>query len=184
MGIPPTEQVVYRLWKAVQTLTTDHLVGYVFGVSMNWLKENTDALQALGAILTVVFAVVALAAIKLQIDASDKLQREQSARDMYREHLSLAIQNPTLAYADYCDLDTEKERLTYEAYLEHFLYTAEQLAALGAHWQHTIKSYLEAHGSYVCSRTAWDDYPADLTSLITQVRSTQCRAVRVCAVDD
>ena len=150
---------------------------------MNWLKENTDALQALGAILTVVFAIVALAAIKLQIDASDQLQREQSARDMYREHLSLAIQNPTLAYANYCDLKTEKERLTYEAYLEHFLYTAEQLAALGAHWRLTIKSYLEAHHSYVCSRTEWDDYPADLTALITQVRSTQCRAVRVCSVD-
>lgn len=151
---------------------------------MNWLKENTDALQALGAILTVIFAIVALAAIKLQIDASEQLQKEQSARDMYREHLSLAIQNPTLAYADYCALDNEKERLTYEAYIEHFLYTAEQLAALGTHWQHTIRSYLEAHQSYVCSRTTWDDYPVDLTVLIAQVRTAQCRAVRVCAVDD
>ncbi len=150
---------------------------------MNWLKENTDALQALGAILTVVFAVVALAAIKLQIDASDQLQKEQSARDMYREHLSLAIQNPTLAYANYCELETEKDELTYEAYLEHFLYTAEQLSSLGAHWQHTIKSYLESHKSYVCSRQKWDDYPADLTALIMEVRATQCRAVRVCEAD-
>lgn len=151
---------------------------------MHWLKENTDALQALGAILTIVFAVVALVAIKWQIDASDQLQKEQSARDMYREHLSLAIQHPKIAYTDYCELKAGKERLAHEAFVEHFLYTAEQLTALGAHWQHTVNAVLEEHSSYLCSRSEWGDYPADLTKLIQSVRTDKCRAIRTCPVDD
>lgn len=151
---------------------------------MRWLRENTDALQALGAILTVVFAVVALLAIKWQIDASNQLQKEQSARDMYREHLSLAIAHPRVAYTDYCELKDAKERLAHEAFVEHFLYTAEQLTALGEHWQHTVKSALQEHESYLCSRSEWDDYPADLTLLIQSVRTDKCRAIVTCAVDD
>jgi len=154
------------------------------GAEMSWLKENTDALQALGAILTVAFAVVALLAIKWQIDASDQLQKEQSARDMYREHLSLAIAHPKVAYTDYCELKAGKERLAHEAFVEHFLYTAEQLTTLGAHWQHTVKSVLEEHVSYLCSRSEWDDYPADIMVLIQNVRTEECRAIRTCAVDD
>ena len=151
---------------------------------MRWLKENSEALEALGAIFTIVFAVIALIAIKLQIDASDQTQREQSARDIYREHLARAVQYADIAHAEYCELEDASERLTYSAFVEHFLYTAEQVTTLGTHWQRTIKDVLEEHASYLCSRKDWEDYPDDLTSLMRRVQAEECDTATICPVDE
>jgi len=52
-----------------------------------------------------VVAVAALVGIKLQLDATDHLQRTQIARDAYRAHLALATTHPDFARpADGCAL--------------------------------------------------------------------------------
>lgn len=37
---------------------------------MDWLKRNAEALQAIGAILTVVLAAIALAGVKYQVNGA------------------------------------------------------------------------------------------------------------------
>ncbi len=59
-----------------------------------WLEQHAKALQALGVIVTMLAAVAALVGIKVQIDASARQAREQSARDIYREYLNLSIARP------------------------------------------------------------------------------------------
>jgi hypothetical protein len=151
---------------------------------MNWLRRNSEVLEAIGSIMTVFVALAALIAVKWQIDAADQTQREQSARDIYREHLSLGMQYPQIVLQDYCDLESEKDRLAYSAYVEHFLYTAEQLVVLGSDWKETIREALGEQASYICSRKVWTDYPAEIMTLITSVQAAKCTAVVVCAVDE
>ncbi len=47
-----------------------------------WLEQHAKALQALGVIVTMLAVVAALIGIKVQIDASARQAREQSARDI------------------------------------------------------------------------------------------------------
>ena len=68
---------------------------------MNWLSRNSSALQALAAVFTVLIAVVALIGVKVQVDASYRVQREQSAKEIYRELLNLSIANPDLTEPNY-----------------------------------------------------------------------------------
>jgi hypothetical protein len=58
---------------------------------MEYLNRNSGAIQAVSALLTVVLAAGALVGVKWQIDAADQIQRAQSARDIYREYLNMAI---------------------------------------------------------------------------------------------
>ena len=75
-----------------------------------WLESNSRALQALAGLITALLALLALIGVKWQIDASFDSQREQSARDIYREFLNLSISNPEFADPDYCALKASPKR--------------------------------------------------------------------------
>lgn len=69
---------------------------------IHWLDKHSQALQALGAIFTVVVALIALIGIKLQIDGQEQVQQSQSAHEIYRGFLALSVDNPDLADSKYC----------------------------------------------------------------------------------
>ena len=103
-----------------------------------WLEANSKSIQALGAIVTMLAAVFALIGVKVQIDASARQAREQSARDIYREFLNLSISRPDLADPDLCKIKDDGGTLAYENYLEYALYTAEQLHDASPTWSITF----------------------------------------------
>ena len=67
------------------------------------IKANAHAREALGAVLVAVFALAALIGVKLQVDATSQLQKEQAAREIYSEFLALSVRQPALAAGGYCD---------------------------------------------------------------------------------
>ena len=83
-----------------------------------WIKANAAALEATGALLTAFVALAALIGVKLQIDAGERIQKAQAAREIYREYLNITIQNPKLSIAKYCTIDSAKDRAAYETYVE------------------------------------------------------------------
>jgi len=66
----------------------------------NWLRRNTEPLAALGGIATAFAALSALVIIPYQVGQADLIQRDQTAREIYREFLNLTVQKPELAQAD------------------------------------------------------------------------------------
>jgi hypothetical protein len=71
---------------------------------LDWLRRNSEALEALGGIATAFAAVTALIVIPYQVTQSDRIQSDQTAREIYREFLNLTVQKPDLAHAKYCTL--------------------------------------------------------------------------------
>ena len=122
----------------------------------NWLTRNAEALGALGAIATAFAALTALVVIPYQVGQADRIQRDQTAREIYREFLNLTVQKPELANADYCTLKDETHRTAYSAYVEYLLYTAEQMIDTSDEWQKPMENYLAEHKSYLCSLAAHD----------------------------
>ncbi len=145
-----------------------------------WIKANAAALEASGALLTAFVALAALIAVKLQIDASERIQKAQAAKEIYREYLNITIQNPKLSIASYCAIDSPKERAAYETYVEYLLYTAEQLIEMDANWARPMATEITRHKAYICSRTDWDDYAPAVSDLVGSLQGKICHQVATC----
>ena len=148
--------------------------------TMLWLKRHAVAIQALTGILTILFAVAALVGVKLQIDAATRLQREQSARDIYREYLNLGIARPEFARPDYCAIVGTPQESAYESYVDYMLYTAEQAIEADPGWETVFDRNVGQHAAYICSVSGWQDYGPDVRHLIDRMRHRQCKTLRPC----
>jgi hypothetical protein len=148
------------------------------------LSSNAPAIQALGAVLTVALTVAALFGIKAQIDASAQLQREQSARDIYREFLNLSISKPELSDPDYCKIKEGPQYESYLNYIEYLLYTSEQMLAASKTWESALEARLEDHKQHFCQAdNYWTDYTQDVQMMVTRFRANQCKKAIPACVD-
>lgn len=147
---------------------------------IKWLDGHAGAIQALTAMLTVLIALGALVGVKLQMDASERLQREQSARDIYREFLNLSISKPEFATPNYCAMTAEKDIAAYENYVEYMLYTADQTVAADPDWKRVFISSMGPHKDYLCSIKDWSVYSDDVEDLGAAFRTGSCASVKPC----
>jgi hypothetical protein len=145
---------------------------------LKWLNKNAKALQSLGVIFTAIMAIVALVGIKYQVDASARLQREQSARDIYREFLNLSISRPELADPDYCAIKESPQASAYFNYVDYLLYTSEQMLAASPDWEPTLNDHLAQHSSYLCAMPETSDYPSDVSAMLDRFRAKTCKQLR------
>jgi hypothetical protein len=148
-----------------------------------FLDKHAGALQALTAILTVLIALGALIGVKMQINASERVQREQSARDIYREYLNLSISRPEFSRPNYCALLDTPQEAAYENYVEYLLYTAEQAIAANPEWEPVFSESLKSHADYVCTVKDWSGYSDDVRDLITKFKAGNCGAVKQCEAE-
>lgn len=117
---------------------------------LGWLKRNSDALSAFGGLATGVAALAALIIIPYQIGQADLIQRDQTAREIYREFLNLTVQKPELAHADYCSMKDANQITAYSAYVDYLVYTAEQMIDTSPSWKGPMARYLDDHLAYLC----------------------------------
>lgn len=147
---------------------------------MDFFNRNAGAIQAFSALLTVIFAAAALIGVKLQIDATDRIQRAQSARDIYREYLSLAMNKPEFASPDYCKIVNTPQQAGYEYFVEYMLYTAEQTISADAEWVGTFSHSLQDHAQFICTLKDLSGYTDPVTSMISTFQKAECTALPPC----
>lgn len=140
----------------------------------NWIKTNAEPLEAVGALATALVALIALVGVKLQIDTQERLQQTQQAHEIYREFLTLSVNQPRIASLEFAAITTREDIAAYEFYVEHILYTAEQLLRVSPDWEGAMKNLLQSHRSYLCSRNDWSGYTPEVTALITGTRAELC----------
>ena len=147
---------------------------------MSWLKNNSRALQSISAILTVLLALAALFGIKIQLDGSAAIQREQSAKDIYREFLNLSIQNPELAMPDYCELKDGLPAAKYENFVGYMLYTSEQVLDIDNSWKPVVGELFKTHSAIICDIDNLAEYSLSVSKLISTHQSSQCNSRPTC----
>jgi hypothetical protein len=145
---------------------------------LDWLRRNSEALEAVGGIATAFAALTALFIIPYQVAQSDRIQRDQTAREIYREFLNLTVQKPDLANADYCALTDAGQKTAYTAYVEYLVYTAEQMIDTSPDWRAPMASYLDDHMAYLCSPDAGDPN-GDVAALMADL-ALVCEAQTQC----
>ncbi|MBN8629506.1 MAG: hypothetical protein J0L76_01475 [Rhodobacterales bacterium] len=145
----------------------------------DWLIRNAEPLQAVGALATAFAAVTAVIVIPYQGAQADRIQRDQTAREIYREFLNLSVQKPELANADYCAITDPNQKSAYEAYAEYLLYTAEQMVDTSPDWRAPMASYLDDHLAYLCSTTIQHAQPPEIAELMVEL-GLECSAVEQC----
>jgi hypothetical protein len=145
-----------------------------------WLEKHSSAVQALAGILTLLIAIAALVGVKYQIDASYDTQREQSARDVYREFLNVSISNPDFAQPDYCGLSASPKRASYESYVDYLFYAAEQSLEMDPKLRSVFDSHLEPHATYLCSAEGPSDYEGLTKTMLEEFKTANCAGAKAC----
>jgi hypothetical protein len=141
-----------------------------------WLEKHATALQALSAIGALIAVVGGIVGIKVQLNASAQLQREQSARDIYREFLNLSINQPKFSAPDYCAISGTADEAAYENYVQYMLYTGEQVLTALPGWEPTMAEHLDAHKELLCGESDWTDDTPQVQALISRFRAKECKA--------
>ena len=142
---------------------------------MNWLEKHSKAVQALTGIVTMLVALAALIGVKMQIDATERIQRQQSARDIYREFLNLSISQPKFAAPDMCAIAGTPDEAGYDQYLTYLLYTGEQVLAAQPDWEPTMMAHLEPHRETLCGEPDWSDEAKPVQELVSRFRAAECK---------
>lgn len=151
---------------------------------MSWLSRHAPSIEAAAALATAVVALAALVGVKVQLDEADRLQRAQSARDTYRSHLALAATLPRFAQPqDGCALIASGEAGAYEAFVDHLLYSAEQMLAVSDGWADTYLTQLDNHHDYLCSDHGPVGESDETAQLLLRFRAQRCGAVPSCRKD-
>ena len=148
---------------------------------MNWLSKNAESIEALAAVVTALVAVAALVGIKYQLDAADDMQRAQSAREAYRSHLAMASTLPKFAKPQYiCSLLESEKSVSYTSFVDHLLYSGEQMLEVADGWETTFLEALEPHSTYICDASNFSDNSEKLDALLDTFRAKQCSDVKIC----
>lgn len=148
---------------------------------MNWLSRNAPSLEALAAVVTALVAVAALIGVKIQLDETDRIQKAQSAREAYRAHLALAATLPQFSQpSDTCQLIQSDQAGSYIAFVDHLLYSAEQMLVVSDGWDDTFSAHLETHRDYICAADGPVGETEETARLLLRFRELRCKAEPVC----
>lgn len=145
------------------------------GSILTWFDKHGSAIQGIGAIVTALIALAALVGVKLQIDAAARAQQEQSARDIYREFLSLSISKPEFSEPDYCTIKGGEQASAYHNYVDYLLYTSEQMLTVSPDWEPALAEHLAAHKQYVCGVADWSGYPGTVAAMVGRFKAKACK---------
>ena len=143
-----------------------------------WVGRNAKMIQLLVSTASLLVAVFAIAGIKIQIDASTRLQAEQSARDIYREYLNLSINKPEFSEPDYCALKASPQWPAYQNYVDYFLYTSEQVLSVSPDWRPALDDHAAAHQDYLCIISETDSYAPLVAAMLQDFQDRSCKAVK------
>jgi hypothetical protein len=134
----------------------------------SWFSKHAQAFAAL-------FSAFAILGVLYQVSAGERAQREQSARDIYREFVALTINKPELATFQWSAGLPEKDRAAYEAYMDYMLYTSEQVIGVDAEWTSPMRNWLENHSAYLCALSDDAAYTPEVRTLIDDIKSEGCK---------
>jgi len=104
-------------------------------------------------IVSALVAVAALIGIYWQVQINLAASRENSAREIYRAYLQLAVQNPELAQADIDHIHSPTELARYGWLVSYLLYSCEQIMLNfpgDPEWHRACLTQLSYHASYMC----------------------------------
>lgn len=109
------------------------------------------------------------------------MQLEQSARDTYRSHLALAVVHPTYAQPlNGCELMTSSQGASYQDFVDHLLYSAEQMLVTAKGWESTFLSDLEPHADYLCATVGPREDTVETEALLEQFKLDTWPTTPVC----
>lgn len=145
-----------------------------------WFNRNGDGLQAIAGLLTVAVALLAIGGVWWQVGETGRQQREQSARDIYREFLALSVANPAFAQPDHCMLRESTRAAAYDDFVGYMLYMSEQVLEASPDWQPVIDDLFDRHAAAICSIDNTELYSPAIAGLIGDFRNLRCAGLSDC----
>ena len=138
----------------------------------NWAQIASAAV----AVIALVFIVIQIQTIKDNNRDTAIKNRESAARQMFRSHLELELNNPKLLVQDFSKIKDgdDVERYRYGVLVNHLLYTCEELVTTMVDdkgWHDTCVLRLWPHAWFLCDpKLALHTYHQLMRSLVGSIR--------------
>ena len=126
---------------------------------LDWIWTNSGKLAELATVIAAVVAIVAIFFGWRQFTAQVHLQREATAKSIFRDYLMAAVDYPRFASPHLCEIDYKKETFdgeaeTYQRYtwfVSVLLLASDQILQIKPTetWMRSIKVQLAYHWRYL-----------------------------------
>ena len=141
------------------------------------LSSWVDVATVVGGFATALAAAFAVVGIPLaiaQIRSARAIQREATAKTLYRQYLGDAIAYPELVHPDYAEIRRRGDAVRYELFVAHMLFSLEEVLtnARLEDWEGVVRGQLRRHADYLASpdfAAKKPYYDARLVKLIDEV---------------
>jgi hypothetical protein len=139
-------------------------MNWIFEPDMNWIFENAEKLGGLATVVAALVAILATCIAVLALLTGRNSQREATAKDIYRDYLKLAFDNPEIAIAHRADRGQEEK---YQWFVAFLLTSCDEIVRIMPRdktWRKGIRIDLKPHLEYFRSREFEEDGGWDLYS--------------------
>jgi hypothetical protein len=151
----------------------------------NWAQIASAGVAA----IALIFVVFQIQTIKSNNQDTAERNRESNARQMFRSHLELEINNGRLATANFSEIKKAggAEVLQYGSFVAHLLYTCEELTIAmpdDTGWRTTCEAKLWNHLPLLCDPMFDNDigtYDKRFQNIIARLRIEGSASIPECA---
>lgn len=137
----------------------------------------------------IVLPIIAIVVAVWQINVGRDAQKEATAKQIWREYLSLTFNNASLARVkkqELCEWKHDKESEKYEKYayfVGHLLFSSEEIflsTKRSEGWVATLKDELALHADYLCSEKNWENWVDASFAPIVYAALNDCSGRTMC----
>jgi hypothetical protein len=146
----------------------------------------SQRISAAAAVSSFMVAAGALGYVAHQIDQNRAISRETAARQIFRQYLELAVNNPELSVPDLDDMTEPAKRDRYDNFVTHMLFACEEILAAffkEKGWRDGCEFHIERHLSYVHDTVipkSLGTYSPEMQCLIKEVAAKSYADTKPC----
>ncbi len=123
---------------------------------MNDLNNLVNVASIVGGFATAAaaaFAIVGIPLVIFQVKATRAIQREATAKQLYRQYLSDCVERPDLVQPDLKRIEKDERMIQYELFVAHMLFSLEEIVTNvdSEEWKDVAKGQLRRHQKYLNS---------------------------------
>ena len=138
------------------------------------LAEVATVLEGFAAAIGIIFALAGIALVYIQLREHRAIQREATAKGLFREYLREAIKRPELALPDLDDLRQQGRFIQYELFVANMLYALDEILqnTRSDDWREVVRGEITRHAEHLCSPAFQDQrryYETEMIQIIDEM---------------
>jgi|GEM_PF-4808727 len=138
------------------------------------MVELALLVEALATVAAAIFAFVGIAMVYIQIRENRAVQREATAKSLFRQYLQEAFERPELVHPDHDQLRQQGRSVQYELFVANMLWSFDEVLQnmRSDDWCEVVHGEVARHAEYIRSAEFQSKrryYASDISEIIDTI---------------